>query len=81
MAAIEKDMRFWNTLKYSVVENVLDEEPRLELVRPSAPPKPKISAKRKQKSSKRKSKRRKLRDDQPVKNNPLFKLGFVKKKK
>ena len=67
--------------KHSVIENVLDEAPRIELVRPSAPPKPKISAKRKQKSSKRKSKRRKLRDEQPVKDNPLFKFGFVYKKK
>ena len=67
--------------KHSVIENVLDEAPRIELVRPSAPPKPKISAKGKQKSPKRKSKRRKLRDEQPVKDNPLFKFGFVYKKK
>ena len=67
--------------KQSVIENILDEAPRIELVRPSAPPKPKIPAKRKQKPSKRKSKRRKLRDEEPVKDNPLFKFGFVKKKK
>ena len=67
--------------KEPVIENILDEAPRIKLVRPPAPPKVKNPPKRKQKQIKRKSKRRKLRDEKPVKRCPLFKFGFVYKKK
>ena len=67
--------------KQDIVEDVLDEPPQFQNARPLNRPKPKFPAKRKIKPPKRKEKRIKLRDEKPMKESPLFKFGFAKKKK